>query len=120
MADTFKDTSICTVRHDRNSNLISHPVLVYVKSRNDEIEWIELRCKMDGCIVNSHIVNGEVKFLSGIDGFRKHLEHYHGMSVHDEADVHKWCCFRKLLPEEALEATQEHKDGTGKPGVNPT
>jgi hypothetical protein len=82
-------------------------------------DYIELRCKMAGCIVNSHIIDGEIKFLEGIDGFKRHLELYHGMSVHDDDEVHKWCCFRKLSEDEAVQATEEYIKGTGKLCVDP-
>jgi hypothetical protein len=74
---------------------------------------------MKGCIVNSHIVDGEIKFLEGIDGFKRHLEVYHGMSVHDKDEVHEWCYFRKLSKKEAKQATKEHIKGTGKLCVDP-
>jgi hypothetical protein len=91
-----------------------------VKSEFGKKQWIELRCKMVGCIVNAHIVDGELEFLEGIDGFKRHLELYHGMSVHDKAEVHKWCFFRKLSKEEAQKATKEHQKGTGELCVDVT
>ena len=57
--------------------------------------------------------------FEGTDGFKRHLELYHGLSVHDDAEVHKWCCFRKLSPEEAQQTTEEHIKETGKLCVEP-